>query len=523
MLTADQQAEILSLHFSQGKKVRTIARLLGINRKSVKLVINRRSVQLGRTPFERKSILDPYKDYISELLRTNPTISSSVILQRIRSRGFTGGITILQEWVSLQRQMPVRPREAFLTLTFEPGQCAQVDWGEFGDAFGDGIKIHCFAMVLCYSRLLYVEFTRSESFEEFIRCHENAFKYFGGVVPAECWYDNLRSAVVDRLGSLIKFNSRFMAYMGHHHIRPHACNPARGNEKGRVESAVKLVRYNFWPGRKFKNFDDLNGQARVWLHDTANMREHRALRKVPRLVFDTEERAMMQCMNPHDYDTDEVFSRVVPPTFHIQYDTNRYSVPWTLVGIAVTVRVNDLGLKIYYNERSVTSHERSYGKNQIITKPEHGQGLLERKPGGRDHWQTASIKNIGPRMSEYVDLLKNGNRSLRSEISRILALATVYGHDAVHAATEELLSSCIVGVENMELLLKARHPNHDGNLKPAPMQFENQKLNRVVNTVDLRRFDALLIDSAKNNDASKKEEKNERPDPTNGTPQGTKT
>jgi len=388
--------------------------------------------------------------------------------------------------------------------------------------FGDGSKVHCFAMVLCYSRLLYIEFTRSESFEEFIRCHENAFKYFGGVVPRECWYDNLRTAVVDRLGSLIKFNSRFMAYMGHHHIRPHACNPARGNEKGRVESAVKLVRYNFWPGRKFKDFDDINNQASAWLHETANMREHRALKRVPRLVFDTEERAMMQCMSPNDYDTDEVFSRVVPPTFHIQYDTNKYSVPWTLVGMTVTLRVNDLGLKIFYNERPVTSHERSYKKNQTITKPEHGQGLLERKPGGRDHWKTASIKSIGPRMSEYLDLLKSGNRSLRSEISKILALATVYGNDAVNSATEELLSGAIVGVENMELLLKVRYP-HQASLTPSPMQFENQKLNRVVNTVDLRRFDALLIDSAKTNDASKKEVQNERPNPTDGAPQEPET
>lgn len=80
-------------------------------------------------------------------------------------------------------------REAFLRLEFALGECAQVDWGEFGDVFHDGIKIHCFVMVLCYSRMTYIEFTRSERFEDFIRCHENAFNYFGGV-PKECWYDN---------------------------------------------------------------------------------------------------------------------------------------------------------------------------------------------------------------------------------------------------------------------------------------------------------------------------------------------
>ena len=119
----------------------------------------------------------------------------------------------------------VRPREAFLRLEFGPGEVAQVDWGEFGDVFGDGIKVHCFAMVMSFSRMIYVEFTRSEKFEEFIRCHEHAFRFFGGA-PRECWYDNLATAVSDRMGRLIRFNSRFMAYMGHHSVRPHACNVA---------------------------------------------------------------------------------------------------------------------------------------------------------------------------------------------------------------------------------------------------------------------------------------------------------
>ena len=100
-------------------------------------------------------------------------------------------------------------------------------------------------MVLAYSRMIYVEFTRSEIFEEFIRCHESAFRYFGGAVK-ECWYDNLATAVTDRMGGLIRFNSRFMSYMGHHGVRPHACNVARGNEKGRVEDLIKYIRMNFY-------------------------------------------------------------------------------------------------------------------------------------------------------------------------------------------------------------------------------------------------------------------------------------
>src|SRR5262249_32246755 len=152
-----------------------------------------------------------------------------------------------------------------------------------------GVKIHCFAMVLCFSRYMYIEFTRSEKFEDFIRCHENAFRYFGGV-PLECWYDNLTSAVTDRMGQLIRFNSRFMAYVGHHHIRPHACNVAGGNEKGRVEDLIKYIRMNFWPGRTFSDFDDLCKQSIVWRNNIANQREHRSTRRIVRLHFESEEK-----------------------------------------------------------------------------------------------------------------------------------------------------------------------------------------------------------------------------------------
>ena len=494
MLAPELQAEILSLHFGKKLGTRRIAKILKINRKSVRIVIAKRKVSLHGDSRVRGSILDPYKDQITELLIMVPDIAVQTIFTRIRERGFAGGYTVVKTWVNGQRIELKRHREAFLSLEFAPGECAQVDWGEFGDAFSDGIKIHCFLMVLCHSRLLYIEFTRSEKFEEFIRCHENAFKFFGNLVPQECWYDNLRSAVVDRMGRLVRFNSRFMAYMGHHGIKPHACNPAKGNEKGRVEDGVKYVRSSFWAGRNFINFEDLCKQSKTWLAETANKREHRSTRKVPILHFAAEEKKALNPMNPYVYDTDEVFSRVVPPNFYILHDTNKYSVPWTLVGMNVTIRVSDQKVKIFYNEKFVSSHERTYKKHQTITNQEHLKGLLARKPGAtRSDWQLSAIKGMGDGIKKYVDLLRSGGRSLRYEVSKLLALVTVYGEVAVNAAANDLLELGVVGSENLELTLKSK--THEV-LAPRPLNFQNAKLNRVVPTVDLRRFDALLVESA---------------------------
>ncbi len=493
LLAAEVQAEILTLYFSEKRSIRSIARQMGVDRKTVKRLVRRRKVEMTPKIGCRRSILEPYKGGIRDYLLKDPKITATAILNYLREQGYTGGISVVKDFVLYERGRLYRPREAFLRLEFAPGEAAQVDWGEFGNVFGDGVKIHCFAMVLCHSRYMYLEFTRSEKFEEFIRCHENAFKFFGGV-PRECWYDNLTSAVQDRVGPLIRFNARFMSYMGHHGIRPQACNVARGNEKGRVEGLIKYIRMNFWSGRVFGDFEELTKQGIVWRNQVANQREHRSTRRVVKLFFESAEKAALMPMNSTPYDTDEVFSRSVGPDFHVQYETNRYSVPWTLVGMAVTVRVNHQSVKIYYNEKFITTHPRSYLKNHVFTVEGHKAGLLERKPGAaRETWQISYVKGLGPKMGEYVELVRQGPRSLKHELSKLVALATVYGADAVHEACAECLAGGIIGVDAVELYLKRRHHPARADLKPELIQFTNERLNRVVPAVDLRRYDALLF------------------------------
>lgn len=497
ILGPDVQAQILSLYFSDKRAIRSIAREVGVDPKTVRRLVRRREVRLSSRIGVRPSILDPYKPEILELIKKDPRITTTALLNILRTKGYPGGISILGDFTRLERARFVRPREAFLRLEFIPGEVAQVDWGEFGDVFGDGVKIHCFAMVLAYSRMIYVEFTRSEKFEEFIRCHENAFKFFGGV-PRECWYDNLTSAVSDRMGSLIRFNARFMAYMGHHSCRPYACNVARGNEKGRVEDLIKYLRLNFWPGRTFTDFMNLNEQLFNWRNSVANQREHRATRRVVRIVFENEEQQKLLRLNPVPYDTNEIFSRTVASDFHLQYETNRYSVPWTLVGLTVTVRVSDQEISVFYNEKFICKHTRCYLKARVFTMEAHRAGLLERKPGAnRETWQLRYIKELGPKMTEYIELVRMGPRSLKYEISRLMALVTVYGQELVIAACAECLKSGIVGVDNLELYLKRQHHPSVTKLQPTPITFNSEKLNRVHSEVDLRKYDALYFEGDK--------------------------
>jgi transposase len=491
MLEAELQVQILSLYFNEKKSIRRISYIIGVDRKTVRRVIDRKKVQLARQQVDRVSMLDPYKEKIKELLLSDPTMAASTMLHRVREFGYMGGLTILRQHVrELKAKSSPKLKEAFLRLEFAPGECAQVDWGEFGDVFGSGVKIHCFVMVLCYSRLTYIEFTRSERFEDFIRCHENAFAYFSGV-PKECWYDNLATAVQDRYGGVVKFNPRFFAYMGHHGISPHACNPARGNEKGRVESGVKFIRSHFWSGRDFKNFEDLCTQSILWRDQYLNLREHRVTRRIIKNQFESEEKHTLKKANELGFETDEVISRVIGPDFHFIFETNRYSVPWTLVSLAVTIRINAKTIKVYYQEKYVAGHERSYLKNKVFTNPKHQEGLLSRKPGARaqDDARVYAVRKLGDGVRQYYESLHASSRSLRSEVNRLLALSTVYGVESLNQACFELIKDGIIGIDNLERYLRVEKVQVKN---PEPIKFNKEKLNRVIPSSSLESYDDFL-------------------------------
>src|SRR6185369_10778875 len=156
------------------------------------------------------------------------------------------------------------PSPAFLTLAFAPGECAQVDWGEWGSLKVGSCRrrLSFFVIVLCYSRKLYVEFTVSQTMEHFLACHQRALDFFGGT-PHKIMVDNLKSAVLRRLlGQAPVFNARYLEFAAHYGFQIRACGVAKGNEKGRVENAVGYVKKNLLNGLDIPGLSALNLAAR---------------------------------------------------------------------------------------------------------------------------------------------------------------------------------------------------------------------------------------------------------------------
>jgi transposase len=486
MLSAAIQAEILRLKYAEHWRISVIARHLGINRKSVDKVVRRRSVALAPAPpAPRTTVVTPFRARIQALLTEDPARSAVTVFQTLRQEGYRGGISALR--AAVRRLRPSAAPAAMATLTFGRGEAAQVDWGEFGDVFAIGRHVHAFVLVLCYSRLLTVIFTFSQTLEAFLRCHEQAFAFVGGC-PKEIWYDNLATAVAERRGKLVRFHPRFLAYAGHHRFRPVACNVGRGNEKGRVEDAIKYLRANFWPGRTFRDLADLNAQAQAWRDTCANQREHRVTRKIPALLVSEERPHLLPLGEP--YDTDEVRSVVVPPAFRVAFDGNRYSVPWRLVGKLLTLRADAETVTLWYGRHRVARHTRCWRRGIEVVTPAHADGLLATKPGAQAHWQVEAVQALGPAARQYLDCIRAGTRSLRAELDHLLLLTTLYGPVAVEAALAACLAQAMVGSHQVEQWLRLQDTPP---VAPPPMLLADPRLTVPPVRPNLQRYDALLV------------------------------
>jgi len=240
-----------------------IARQLGLHRQTV-TKWEKRPRFLQRQPgpqLRRASKLDLFKPAIQRFLATHD-YSAQQLYSRLTEQGYRGQYTILKTYV---RQIRPPRVEAFLTLHFAPGQCAQVDWGSWGSIRVGNTKrrLSFFALVLCHSRQLYVEFTLGQSQEQWLACHEHAFECLGGV-PAEVMVDNCKTAVLTHAAGVAPvFNPTYVDFAQHYGFAIKACTPRRPQQKGRVENGVGYIKKNFLAGLELGEFAPLNPAARA--------------------------------------------------------------------------------------------------------------------------------------------------------------------------------------------------------------------------------------------------------------------
>lgn len=450
----DKAAEVVRLHYLGGLSIRAISKRLRMSRKTIRVVLGRKLPKPAtelRAP--RGSLLDPFDVLIREMLDDTPELKAPAMLERLRGRGYTGGISILRD-----RMRKLRPRpspEAFLTLEFAPGSAMQVDWADFGFVLpGVPRRVSAFVATLCYSRQLYLEFTLSQRMGTFLRCMERALDFFGGTANVDI-FDNMRTVVTERTRNVVRFNPRMLDYArARGGFAVVACNPGKGNEKGIVERGIGFVRSRFWPGRRFTSLFDLNAQATAWREDFANSREHEQTGRVPRLVFENEERPVLKAVPDVTFDTDDLLSTGVNKSFRVRFDRNTYSVPWRLVSQSVLVRANDEEVSVWLGPKRVAVHPRCWSAGEDIEHPSHKKGLLELKPRARAGELPPPLTDLGETGAAYFKLLAAGSRSIRREIIRLTLLCELFGYAETTSALAEVMGTGHVGADYVEYVLR---------------------------------------------------------------------
>ena len=443
---------IHALAEQEGLSIAQIARELSLHPQTVSHWLKQPSFT-GRKPARRASRLDPYKPMIVRLLNQHD-YSAVQILQRLRQSGYEGGSTILKDFV---RKVRPPKKTAYLTLSFESGDCAQVDWAHAGavNVGSTRRRLSFFSMVLCYSRMLYVEFTLGESQEHFLACHQHAFESFGGS-PRRVMVDNLKSAILSHpAGQPALYHPRYLDFARHYGFQICACNVGAPNEKGRVENAVRYVKSSFLRGVDLDQFAPINPAAAQWLDTVANVRVHATTHKRPVDLFGTERPTLLP-LPAAPYDVGINRSVTANSQFCVTLDTNRYSVPCQYASRRLTMRVYPERLVIYHDHQLIAEHVRRYDRHQHYVNADHQRPLLQQRRKARERQLLMHLLRLSPNAEEYYRQLEMRRINPTLHVRKIIALCEIYGDDAVGRAIEDALHYQAFSSEYITNILEQR-------------------------------------------------------------------
>jgi transposase len=464
MITYEKFCQIKSLAQTEGFSAAQIARHTGINEKTVRRWLAMSGYQ-QRPGVKRPSKLNPFKSVIKRWLE-QADFTAIQICQKLRTAGYTGGKSLVSDYVASMR--PSRHR-AYRTLTFAPGDVAQVDWGTYESVQvgSSRRKLSFLTVVLGYSRMLYVEFFLQERMEHFLAGLQNAFLYFG-TVPRTLMVDNLKCAVFEhRPGLEPVFNARFIDFVSHYGSSAFACNPRRPNEKGQVESGVKYVKGNFLNGMdlsQLPNIDPqgaINGQARGWMENIANVREHWELKKRPIDLYNTDQVAMLP-LNLVPYDNGITISARVSKRCRVIYDTNRYSVPPRFASRKVNVHAYHDRICIYYQGELIAAHVRSYDRNQQIVDQDHQTELDLEFNRGKQADTLVKFQELDEAAPAFLAQLRNTRFGFLHHVRKILALVEIHGRQAVVEAMHLAIQAEAYSAESILNLIDRRARQAEG-------------------------------------------------------------
>ena len=371
---------------NEGASMRHAAKMLGISRNTVKRYWDGAHTPEDRKAYpqsvespEKKAIMEALKKYFEDnkdSSRRKQAINAKTAWKALRGTYHVGESTIRRYVQELKQMDP----QAFIPLSFEPGECMQVDWTEVKICVkGHLYKAQVFCAVLPYSYDIFAIVMPNAQWPNFVAGHICAFEYFQGV-PERVFYDNLRSAVLNGFGKHAVKQERFKLLEAHYGFEAVFMNAAAGNEKGAVENLCGSVKQNaFTPIPKGDNLKEIQDKV------MRNCLEYRTFHKIKGrqrsvLEMSNEERACLYPLPAKRFEAYESIQALVGSDLTFRHDTVKYSLPIEYVGKKITLRVLPYEIEAWYKGKLAYRHTRMFAKGENCYIPEHYLSLLEKRP-----------------------------------------------------------------------------------------------------------------------------------------------
>jgi transposase len=464
--TAEQEGEIVRLHFAEHWRVGTIASQLGVHPDVVRRVLG---IGGARAPsgVSRPRLCDPWRDFIVETLARYPRLRATRLYDMLRERGYKGATRTLREYVA-----PIRPaprREVYLRTEPLVGEQAQIDWAFAGRLAVPGGErgLWLFVMVLSYSRALWGEFVLDLSVHSLCRSLVRAARAFGGTTR-QWLFDNPKTVVLERSGDAVRFHPVLLELCAKMRVQPRLCAVRRPEHKGRVERAIRYLRDRFLAGRVIPSVVAGNVDLGRFVTDIALARPHPVLG--PRTVGDvlSDERGRLLALPDPLPDTDLVAPAAVDRQAFVRFDTNRYSVPTDHAERTLTLVADDREVRLLDGARVVARHERSYGKRQIIEVAAHRAALVAQRRAAADLKGRDRLRAAAPQFGILLERWALVGASLPVQVMRAIKLLDLYGDEIFATAVAEAVGR---GLRDTGALAVACDRLRRDHRRPVPVEI----------------------------------------------------